>query len=71
LKRIRFGKLDQRSGRNTGAAPDIVNRDERLIRPYTDDLGGISVGEPLRHAHAKPHGETVPVVHRLKRSGTH
>ena len=68
MKRIRFGKPDQRGGRNTGAAPEIVNRDERLIRPHTDDLGRISVREPLHHAHAKPDRETVPFVHRLKRA---
>src|ERR1700688_4926245 len=33
-----------------------------------NDLGGISVSEPLHHTHAKPDGETVPFVHRLKRA---
>jgi hypothetical protein len=68
LEGIRLGEMDERGGRHTGAAPEIVNREERLVCPRTDDGGGMRVGETLDHAKPEPDGEATFVVGRLKRT---
>jgi hypothetical protein len=52
LEGIGLRKLDKRGGRHPGASPEIVNRDERLIRPRADDRCGTFVGKTLDHVYA-------------------
>jgi hypothetical protein len=37
--------LDQRSDRNVGPAPKIVDRRERIVGAGRDDLGAVLVGQ--------------------------
>jgi len=63
---VRLGDPNQGGDRNIGAAPKIVDRGERLIRPCRDDGGCGAIREAVHHAKAQPHGEAVLPIGRLQ-----
>lgn len=49
-KRIRLGELDQRCGRNTHLAPEIIDRGEWLVAAMIDQRGSVDISQPPDHA---------------------
>ena len=68
LQSVGLGDLHERSGRDTRAPPEIIDRHERLIGSRGDDGGGISVSEAAHHAQTEPDREVVLPFGRLHRA---
>jgi hypothetical protein len=63
---ISLGDLNQGGHRHIGAAPEIVDRGERLIHPCSDDGACGAIRQAMHHAKAQPHGEAVLAISRLQ-----
>jgi hypothetical protein len=69
LHSVSLGDLNERSGRNAGAPPKIVDRGEWVVGSGGDAGCGIGIGEAAHHAKAKPNGEAAVSVGWLADAG--
>jgi hypothetical protein len=62
---VGLGKLNEGRRRHASAAPKIIDGEKWPLGPGDDDGCSVGVGEPLHHAHAKPHSKATLIIGRL------